>query len=99
MIASGQRGENSDIVVWDHQAKKALFRLSEHDYEVTLLDFSHDDRLLLSTGNQLDGKLFIWNMANGSIVSSMQLVPGVFAEGAKCLKWGGFAKDIKLRPT
>jgi WD40 repeat protein len=73
MLATGQRGDNSDILVWDYNTKKAQFRLSEHDNEICFLDFSHDDRLLLSTGNQLDGKLFIWNTDNGYIVSSMQL--------------------------
>jgi len=51
MIASGQRGENADVVVWDFAAKKPIYRLSEHDYEITLLAFSNDDRLLLSAGN------------------------------------------------
>ena len=69
LIASGQKGENSDIVVWNYAQKQAIYRLSEHDHEVTHLAFSHDDRLLLSTGNQLDGKMFIWNMANGHIVA------------------------------
>lgn len=71
MIASGQRGENSDIVVWDFAAKKPIYRLSEHDYEVVILQFSNDDKLLLSCGSQLDGKMFIWNTTNGHIVSSM----------------------------
>jgi WD40 repeat protein len=75
MLATGQRGENSDVVVWDFANKRAIFRLSEHDHEVTHLAFSNDDRLLLSTGNQLDGKIFIWNTANGHIVSSMNIVP------------------------
>ena len=70
LLASGQRGDNSDIVVWDYPNKRAIFRLSEHDHEVTLISFSHDDRLLLTTGNSLDGKMFIWNTANGHIVSS-----------------------------
>ena len=61
MIASGQQGDNSDVVIWDYDQKKAIFRLSEHDHAVTNLAFSHDDLLLISTGNQLDGKLFIWN--------------------------------------
>lgn len=61
MIATGQRGDNSDIVIWNYNAKRAMFRLSEHDYEVSMIDFSYDDRLLLSIGNQLDGKLFIWD--------------------------------------
>ena len=76
-----------------------MFRLSEHDYEVSNLVFSHDDRLLLSTGNTLDGKLFIWNTKNGHIVSSLPLVPSVFAESPRCAAWGGYVKDIKLRPT
>lgn len=61
----GQKGDNSDVVIWDYNAKKAIYRLSEHDYAVQNLAFSHDDKLLISTGNQLDGKLFIWNTATG----------------------------------
>ena len=99
LLASGQRGENSDVVIWDFNQKKAIHRLSEHDYEITNLCFSHDDRLLLSTGNTLDGKLFIWNMKNGHIVSSLPLVPSIFADSPKCAAWGGMVKDIKLRPT
>lgn len=98
-LASGQRGENSDIVIWDFANKKAIYRLSEHDHEVSLLAFSHDDKLLLSAGNALDGKLFVWNTANGHIVSSLPLVPSVFSENPKCMAWGGFVKDVKGRPT
>lgn len=99
LLASGQRGDNSDIVIWDFNEKRAIFRLSEHDYEITNLAFSHDDRLLLSTGNTLDGKLFIWNMKNGHIVSSLPIVTAYFAESPTCAAWGGMAKDNKLRVT
>lgn len=34
LLASGQRGENSDIVVWNFASKQAIYRLSEHDHEV-----------------------------------------------------------------
>ena len=34
MIASGQRGENSDILIWDYETKRAVFRLSEHDVAI-----------------------------------------------------------------
>ena len=98
LVASGQRGENSDVVIWDFNAKRAIHRLSEHDHEVTNLAFSHDDRLLLSTGNTLDGKMFIWNTANGHIVSSLAF-QSVFNEGPRCCAWGGYVKDVKLRPT
>ena len=99
LIASGQKGDNADIVMWDYASKRAIFRLSEHDFEVSLLEFSHDDRLLISIGNQLDGKLFIWDTANGFIVSKISLIPTIYTEAPKCVKWGGFQKDIKLRNT
>ena len=85
--------------MWDYAQKRAIFRLSEHDHEVSHIDFSHDDKLLISTGNQLDGKLFIWNTANGHIVSNINLIPSTFSEAPRYVKWGGFVKDVKLRPT
>ena len=70
-LNTGQKGDNSDVVIWDYTAKKAIYRLSEHDHAVTHLAFSHDDKLLISVGSQLDGKMFIWNTSNGYIVSSL----------------------------
>lgn len=99
MIASGQRGDNSDILLWDYENRQALFRLSEHDHEVACVEFSNDDLLLLSTGSQLDGKLFIWDTSNGFIVTSVQLIPTVLSSPPTCASWGGFVKDVKLRPT
>lgn len=87
------------MVVWDYNQKQVIYRLSEHDHEVSKLAFSHDDRLLLSTGNTLDKKMFIWNMANGHIVAQMPLVPTVFHEAPSCVAWGGMVKDVKLRLT
>ncbi len=99
MIASGQRGDSSDILIWDYENKKAVFRLSEHDQQVDCLHFSHDDLLLISSGSQLDGKLFIWDTSNGYIVTSMQLLPTVISESPSCISFGGFIKDVKLRET
>ena len=99
LLASGQRGDNSDILVWDYEQRKATFRLSEHDYEVTCLDFSDDDRLLISTGSQLDGKMFLWDTSNGCIVASIRLIPDILSDSPRCLKFGGMVKDLKLRPT
>jgi len=83
MIASGQKGDNSDILIWDYDSKKPVYRLSEHDYEVACISFSHDDLLLLTTGNHLDGKLFIWDASNGYIVSSMQIIPTILSEAPR----------------
>ncbi len=61
----GQRGENSDILVWDFETERPIFKLSEHDYEVTCLAFSKDDKLLYSSGNHIDKRIYIWDMTNG----------------------------------
>ena len=73
--------------------------MSEHDYAVSSLCFSHDDRLLISTGNSLDGKLFIWNTQNGHIVSSLKVASQIFPDGITAINFGGFVKDVKLRNT
>jgi WD40 repeat protein len=99
LLASGQQGDNSDVVIWDYNSKKAIFRLSEHDYAVTNLAFSHDDALLISIGSQLDGKLFIWNTLNGHIVSSLQVTPTIFPDGISSVCWGGFVKTKQLKNT
>ncbi len=99
LFASGQRGDNADVLVWNFDQGKLMYKLSEHDYEITALDFSHDDRLLISCGNQLDGKLFIWDMETGNIVTTTAVVPGIYPAAITCAKFGGFTKDIKLRAT
>jgi len=99
LLASGQKGDNADVLVWSFDQGKLLYKLSEHDHMITTLDFSHDDRLLISCGNQLDGKLFIWDMSNGMIVSTTTVVPGIYPTAITCAKFGGFTKDIKLRAT
>ena len=32
-------------------------------------------------------------------MSSISIIPQVFAESPRCIKWGGYVKDIKLRAT
>ena len=42
------------------------------DYKkVAIVEFSHDDRLLLSCGNPMDKRIFIWDTSNGYIVGSV----------------------------
>ena len=69
--------------------------MSEHDYEVSIVRFSDDDKLLFSCGNSQDKKIFIWDSSNGYIVASVQLMP----DPMNCMAWGGFQKDIKGRET
>jgi len=99
LLASGQKGDNADILVWSFDQGKLMYKLSEHDHEISTVDFSHDDRLLISCGSQLDGKLFIWDMTTGCIVTTTALVPGIYPTSVTCAKFGGFTKDVKLRAT
>lgn len=70
-----------------------LHRFSEHDGAVACLDFSQDERLLISCGTG-DSKMFVWDMSTGSIVTSVPLTPNPTVT----VKFGGYRKDIKGRP-
>lgn len=94
LVASGQRGNNSDVLIWNFKSGTPKFKLSEHDYEVSCVSFSNDDRLLLSCGNFMDKKVFIWDAASGCIVASCS-----FPFPIQCLAWGGFVRDLKWRET
>ena len=96
LLASGQKGKNSDIFVWNYKTGNVIYTLSEHDYEVSCLAFSTDDRLLFSCGNIQDKRSFIWDMKTGNIVlnlTPMFPLPTVFAT------WGGFVRDIRGNKT
>lgn len=95
LIASGQCGENSDILVWSFEDKKILYSFEEHDYGVKYLAFSHDEKLLVSIGDPDDGKLIIWDLSNGCIVAASPRLSGE----TTCVSFGGFVKDIKRRNT
>ncbi|CAK4090594.1 unnamed protein product [Aphanomyces euteiches] len=109
-LASGQAGSNADVLVWDYASRQMLFRLSEHDFGIngsvvlTLLSlmrfdvavaFSHDEKLLLSVGHERDGRIFIWDMASGNIVTTQQKL----AATVLAASWGGFHRDVKRRDT
>lgn len=70
MISSGSIGNSPDVIIWDYHKKSPMFTLCEHDSDVELVKFSHDSKLLFSSGNSIDKKIFIWNSQNGYIVGS-----------------------------
>lgn len=95
MLASGQCGDKSDVVIWDLKSNstKPLFVFEEHDVEIIALCYSLDDRLLVSIGG--DHKLIVWDLSSGAIVSSSNKIP----KGSKCIISGGYMRDIKRRNT
>jgi WD40 repeat protein len=94
-FASGQRGENCNIYVCDYDSGEIIFSFEEHDSSVRYLAFSQDERLLVSIGDDNDGKLIIWDLSNGCIVAASPKL----ARGTTCVCFGGFVKDIKRRNT
>ena len=93
-IASGERGRDADVVVWDFETKEMLYRLSEHDHGVAGLAFSHDERLLATVGCSDDKRLFVWDLKTGGIVASEKA-----DADTTVVSWGGMFKDIKRRDT
>jgi len=94
-FATGQNGENSDVIVWDFEKKCICYRLSEHDHGIKCISFSDDELLLCSVGIDSDGKMIIWDLSNGYIVCSARANP----QPTTCVTWGGMVKDIKRRDT
>lgn len=78
------------MIVWSFQERSLLYRLAEHDHGVAFVDFSHDDRLLLSGGVPEDRKILIWDMSNGCIVAIVQHepVPTTVAAWGGMVRWG-----------
>ncbi|KAG2489873.1 hypothetical protein HYH03_011675 [Edaphochlamys debaryana] len=76
MLATGQRGTNSDVVLWDLASLQPRVRFQEHDKEVACVAFSHDDRLLMSASCLKDAKLYVLDTATGKIVAKHGLEPG-----------------------
>ena len=98
-IASGQRGDNADVIVWDFEEKRLLYRMQSHDHGIACVSFSHDEKLLLSVGVTADNRLFVWDMATGLLNAQAQGVQNSDQQDTMCAVWGGFFKDIKRRDT
>jgi WD40 repeat protein len=93
LIASGQRGERSDVLVWDYESRQQLYRFEEHDGQIISLAFSDDEKILASLG--ADGNMILWDMSNGCIIVSTSKLP----QGTCVAAFAGFIRDIKRRDT
>ena len=91
-IASGQAGQESDVIVWDYENKSMMFRCQEHDNGINAVAFTEDEKLLATLGG---GIIVIWDVSSGQIVASTP----VGTTEMKTVAWGGAAKDIKRRAT
>lgn len=101
LAASGQRGANADVIVWDLEARVPVYRLQEHDDGVATVAFSDDERFLVTVGVLTDGKMVVWDMHTGGVVVSHRRVDrdGTRPRPTLCVCWGGRKKDAKRRDT
>jgi len=96
MIATGQYGDNSDVIVWDYRSRSKKFTFFEHDFGVAAVAISHDEALLSSIGDAEDKKMMIWDLDSGMIVTQVTLSS---SKPITCVTWGGKFRDIKRRDT
>jgi len=95
LCATGQQGSNADVVLWDLNSKSLAFRFQEHDHGIDAVCFSHDDRFLISCGNAVDGRFFVWDCSGGLIIAWGNINP----KPTLSIVPGGFVRDIKRRET
>lgn len=93
--ATGQQGQNADVILWSLPGKRQLYCFQEQDHGIDCICFSHDDRYLYSCGDIVDQRVFVYDTASGLIIAwaSLSPKPTIYAIG------GGFVKDIKRRDT
>ena len=89
LVASGQRksayAEGEQIVVWEYESRKPVYRLAGVEGTVKCLQFSEDDRFLaaIGEGNTNGNDIALWDMQNGSVAQYLKC-PKI----ATCLTWG-----------
>jgi len=95
MAATGQKGQNADVILWSLTEKRALFKFEEQDHGIDSLCFSHDDRLLCACSDIVDQRMFVYDTQNGLILAWSYITP----KPTLCILSGGMVKDIKRRET
>ena len=95
LIASGQLGINSDLIIWGFEERKIIFKLAEHDFRIDLIKFSQDDKLLYSSGNLEDKKAIVWDTSTGYIVATCSTCP----LKTVAMDWGFKVRDNRNMPT
>eukprot|EP00446_Apocalathium_sp_SHHI-4_P042893 CAMPEP_0177326478 /NCGR_PEP_ID=MMETSP0368-20130122/18364_1 /TAXON_ID=447022 ORGANISM="Scrippsiella hangoei-like, Strain SHHI-4" /NCGR_SAMPLE_ID=MMETSP0368 /ASSEMBLY_ACC=CAM_ASM_000363 /LENGTH=612 /DNA_ID=CAMNT_0018786447 /DNA_START=51 /DNA_END=1889 /DNA_ORIENTATION=+ len=95
LAASGQQGQNADVILWDLNSRRQLYCFQEQDHGIDCLCFSFDDRYLFSAGMATDARVFVYDTQSGLIICWAQLHP----KPTISVVSGGFVRDIKRRDT
>lgn len=85
--ASGSFGISpSQICIWDLQQQVCKKVLSHHEHNVVCLDFSRDDRFLISVGDYQDCTIVVWSTRNYEILTTSKTTSAIHD-----LKWDPFS--------
>ena len=90
LFATGQKAssyrDGEQIVIWEYESRKPVYRLSGVDGTIISLKFSEDDRFLaaIGEGNSNGNDIAIWDMQNGSVAQYIKCV----RNAATCMCWG-----------
>ena len=71
-LASGQKtfsGFKADIIIWDLTTLSLIHRFSIHKVIIQSLDFSFNDKYLVSIGGRDDNNLIVWDVQTGKALS------------------------------
>lgn len=83
LLKSGQKEKNIWYICLEYKTGKVIYTFSEHNYEISFLTFSTDDKLLFIYENIQDKSSFIWVMRAENIIlnlTSILPLPTVFVK-------------------
>jgi len=95
LCATGQQGEQADVILWNLDTKQQLYTFEEQDHGIDCVCFSHDDRFLFSCGDMFDKRVFVYDTVRFLIIAWANINP----KPTICMVAGGFVRDIKRRDT
>jgi WD40 repeat protein len=95
LCATGQQGKNADVILWSLDTKKQVCCFQEQDNGIDCVTFSHDERFLISCGDAVDGRVFVYDTSSCLIIAWANLTP----KPTISICAGGMVKDIKRRDT
>lgn len=95
LAASGQGGQNADVILWDMLSRQLKFRFQEHDYGVSTLCFTHDSKYLVSCGCENDGRVLVYDCQQHLVTAWTSLFPKPTLQ----MIHGAFVKNVKRRYT
>eukprot|EP00210_Caulerpa_lentillifera_P006381 g6095.t1 len=58
----------AEIILWDLETRSSLHRMELHKGKVQSLDFSHDEKYLISLGGQDDNAIVLWEVETGGAI-------------------------------